>query len=58
MVNFGMGGGKSVEAEATKVLKKEEFTVTIDLNIADGSAAMLTCDFSVDYVRINADYRT
>jgi glutamate N-acetyltransferase/amino-acid N-acetyltransferase len=58
MVNFGMGCGKSVEAEATKVLKKEEFTVTIDLNIAEGSAAMLTCDFSVDYVRINADYRT
>ncbi len=58
MVKAGMGCGKSVEAEATKVLKKKTFSVTVDLNIADGSAAMLTCDFSIDYVRINADYRS
>jgi len=58
MVKFGMGCGKSVEAEATKVLKKAEFVVTVDLNIAEGSASVLTCDFSVDYVRINSDYRT
>ncbi len=58
MVKAGMGCGKSVEAEATKVLKKKDFSVTIDLNIAGGSAAMLTCDFSTDYVRINADYRS
>ncbi len=58
MVKAGMGCGKSVEAEATKVLKKKGFSVTIVLNIAGGSAAMLTCDFSTDYVRINADYRS
>jgi glutamate N-acetyltransferase/amino-acid N-acetyltransferase len=53
-----MGCGKSVEAEATKILKKKDFSVTVDLNIAGGNAAMLTCDFSTDYVRINADYRS
>lgn len=58
MVKAGMGCGKSVEAEATKVLKKKNFSVTVDLNIAGGSAAMLTCDFSTDYVRINAAYRS
>ena len=58
MVKAGMGCGKIVEAEATKVLKKPEFAVTIDLNLSAGTAAMLTCDFSVDYVRINADYRS
>jgi len=58
MVKAGMGCGKSVEVEATKVLKKPEFAVTIDLNLSTGTAAMLTCDFSVDYVRINADYRS
>jgi glutamate N-acetyltransferase/amino-acid N-acetyltransferase len=58
MVKAGMGCGESVEAEATKVLKKPEFAVTIDLNLSAGTAAMLTCDFSVDYVRINADYRS
>lgn len=58
MVKSGMGCGEAVEAEATKVLHKPEFTVTIDLNLAAGTAGMLTCDFSVDYVRINADYRS
>jgi glutamate N-acetyltransferase/amino-acid N-acetyltransferase len=58
MVKSGMGQGKTVEAEATKVLKRPEFTVTIDLNSGSGSGSILTCDFSVDYVRINADYRS
>ncbi|MBW1747416.1 MAG: bifunctional glutamate N-acetyltransferase/amino-acid acetyltransferase ArgJ [Deltaproteobacteria bacterium] len=58
MVKAGMGQGKTVEAEATKVLKRPEFTVTIDLNSGSGSGSILTCDFSVDYIRINADYRS
>ena len=58
MVKSGMGQGKTVEAEATKVLKRPEFTVTIDLNSGRGSGSILTCDFSLDYVRINADYRS
>ena len=58
MVKAGMGQGKTVEAEATKVLKRPEFTLTIDLNSGSGSGSILTCDFSVDYVRINADYRS
>ena len=58
MVKAGMGCGKAVEAEATKVLKKSEYVVTVDLNMGRGSDLMYTCDFSVDYVRINADYRS
>ena len=58
MVKAGMGQGKIVEAEATKVLKRPEFTVAIDLNSGSGSGSILTCDFSVDYVRINANYRS
>jgi len=58
MVKAGKGCGKTAEAEATKVLKKPEFTVVIDLNMGKGTASILTCDFSVDYVRINADYRS
>lgn len=48
----------SAEQDATQVLRKPEFTITVDLNIGQGSASILTCDFSVDYVKINADYRT
>ena len=58
MVKAGMGCGKAVEVEATKVLKKAEFTVAVHLNMGQGFGSMITCDFSVDYVRINADYRS
>lgn len=58
MVAQGSGRGKDVEAEATKVLKKDEFSIVIDLNAGGESASVLTCDFSIDYVKINADYRT
>ncbi len=58
MVKSGLGCGKAVESEATKVLKKPEFTVTIHLNQGQGVGSMITCDFSVDYVKINADYRS
>jgi glutamate N-acetyltransferase/amino-acid N-acetyltransferase len=58
MVKSGMGCGKAVEAEATKVLKKPEFAVTVNLNLGQGFGSMITCDFSVDYVKINADYRS
>ena len=58
MVKAGMGCGNAAEAEATKVLCKPEFVVTVDLNMGRGSGLMYTCDFSVDYVKINADYRS
>jgi glutamate N-acetyltransferase/amino-acid N-acetyltransferase len=58
MVNNGIGCGPDAEAEATKVLKTSEFQVRVDLNIGDGEYFVLTCDFSVDYVKINADYRS
>ena len=58
MVNNGVGCGSAVETEATTVIKKPEFSVTLDLNLGTGQATMLTCDFSIDYVKINADYRS
>lgn len=58
MVVNGLGMGQAAEAKATRVLKKDGFTVTVDLKQGDASASVLTCDFSVDYVKINADYRS
>ncbi len=58
MVKNGMGCGDAAEMEATKVLKKPEFAITVDLKTGDGKASVLTCDFSIDYVKINADYRS
>ncbi|PIP41577.1 MAG: bifunctional ornithine acetyltransferase/N-acetylglutamate synthase [Desulfobacterales bacterium CG23_combo_of_CG06-09_8_20_14_all_51_8] len=50
--------GIDAEADATKVLKQPEFFVTIDAHIGSGTASCWTCDFSIDYVKINADYRS
>ena len=46
------------EEKATAVLRKPAFTVRLDLNLGAGQATLMTCDFSVDYVKINADYRS
>ena len=58
MVKNGMRYGKDTETEMTKILKKPEFEISIDLNMGHGHASVFTCDFSIDYVKINADYRT
>ena len=41
-----------------KVLEKDEFEVTVDLHLGKGASSVYTCDFSLDYVHINADYTT
>jgi glutamate N-acetyltransferase/amino-acid N-acetyltransferase len=58
MARNGLGLGPSVEEAATEVLRRDKFTVLTDLGSGSGSAEVLTCDFSYDYVKINADYRT
>jgi glutamate N-acetyltransferase/amino-acid N-acetyltransferase len=58
MVVKGLGLGPDQEAKASVILKKPEFTVTIDLALGEGSAYYYTSDLSYDYVRINAAYRT
>jgi glutamate N-acetyltransferase/amino-acid N-acetyltransferase len=58
VVKDGQGCGKKTEAGAATVLKSDRFTITIDLNMGSEGAVVHTCDFSMDYVRINADYRS
>ena len=58
MVADGLGLGPEQEAKASEILKKPEFTVTIDLALGECSAYYYTSDLSYDYVKINADYRT
>lgn len=58
IVKNGLALGKDVEAAATRVLKEKRITVDIDLHDGKASAEVWTCDFSIDYVKINADYRS
>ena len=41
-----------------KVLKKDAFEVVVDLHLGKFASSIYTCDFSLDYVHINADYTT
>jgi len=49
---------KDREEKAYKIMKQDQFTITCDLGIGDGSYSAYGCDLSYDYVKINAEYRT
>ncbi|HVA68231.1 MAG TPA: bifunctional glutamate N-acetyltransferase/amino-acid acetyltransferase ArgJ [Candidatus Binataceae bacterium] len=44
--------------EAGRRMAEREFSVELDLRLGRGKAAILTSDFSYEYVRINAEYTT
>lgn len=46
------------EEDGQRVMNQAEITVTVKLNRGSVAATIWTCDFSHDYVRINADYRS
>jgi glutamate N-acetyltransferase/amino-acid N-acetyltransferase len=39
-------------------MRQREFTVRLDLKQGAGRFRATTCDFSFDYVKINAEYTT
>jgi glutamate N-acetyltransferase/amino-acid N-acetyltransferase len=54
-------GGRAAsytEAQGAAVMKEAEITVRVALNRGAARATVWTCDFSYDYVKINAEYRT
>lgn len=54
-------GGRSptyTEELGQQVMKRDEITLRVELGRGEAQANVWTCDFSYDYVRINAEYRT
>lgn len=54
-------GGRAAsytEAQGAAVMKEADIAVRVVLNRGDANATVWTCDFSYDYVKINAEYRT
>ncbi|ADD67257.1 arginine biosynthesis bifunctional protein ArgJ [Denitrovibrio acetiphilus DSM 12809] len=49
---------EKLEEKAAKIMKNDEIEITIDLNMGTFGKTVYTCDFSKEYVSINADYRT
>lgn len=58
IVEEGMATGPDQERDAAERMKRDEFTVTIDLNKGGHESQILTCDLTHKYVSINAAYRT
>jgi glutamate N-acetyltransferase/amino-acid N-acetyltransferase len=55
---YGVRAPAFDEAAAHAAMMQPEYTITIDLGDGDGTCRFLTCDLTVDYVHINADYST
>ncbi|WP_374490669.1 bifunctional glutamate N-acetyltransferase/amino-acid acetyltransferase ArgJ [Zoogloea sp.] len=54
-------GGRALsyqEEAGARVMQEAEITVRVDLARGEASTTMWSCDFSYDYVKINADYRS
>jgi glutamate N-acetyltransferase/amino-acid N-acetyltransferase len=54
-------GGRAegyTEAAGQKAMSASDITVRVALGRGEASQQVLTCDFSYDYVKINAEYRT
>ena len=46
------------EEDGQRVMKQSEITVRVHLHRGTAEANVWTCDLSIDYVKINADYRS
>jgi glutamate N-acetyltransferase/amino-acid N-acetyltransferase len=60
-VHVATRGGRNPsyrEEDGQRVMKQSEITVRVDLGRGTASQTVWTCDFSHDYVTINADYRS
>ncbi len=54
-------GGRAAsyrEEAGSRIMRHAELTVRVDLARGTAAATVWTCDFSYDYVKINADYRS
>ena len=54
-------GGRAhsyTEEAGQKIMQQAEIDITVKLNRGNEKATIWSCDFSYDYVRINAEYRT
>jgi glutamate N-acetyltransferase / amino-acid N-acetyltransferase len=60
-VHVAIKGGRNPlyrEEDGQRVMKQSEITVRVGLGRGDATDTVWTCDFSHDYVTINADYRS
>jgi glutamate N-acetyltransferase / amino-acid N-acetyltransferase len=58
IVRGGVGVGSEAEHRAHEVMRRGEYTIRVHLNRGRAQGRHTTCDLTVDYVKLNADYRS
>ena len=58
IVEAGGRADSYTEEAGQKIFQQSEFTITVDLQRGQACEHIWTCDFSHEYVTINAEYRT
>jgi glutamate N-acetyltransferase / amino-acid N-acetyltransferase len=58
VVEHGARAAAYTEAQGERAMKPAEIALRVTLGRGDETATVWTCDFSYDYVKINADYRS
>lgn len=58
IVERGEPSPSYTEEKGQQIMDKEEFIITVELGRGEAEDTVWTCDFSYDYVKINAEYRT
>lgn len=47
-----------IEEDAAKILEEKQIVITLDLHCGNANTTWWTCDYSEEYIKINAHYRT
>ncbi|MGC6416141.1 MAG: bifunctional glutamate N-acetyltransferase/amino-acid acetyltransferase ArgJ [Bradymonadia bacterium] len=58
LYEYGEWCGSESEAQVHQIMLEREYLIELDIRVGDHEHTVYTCDFSADYVRINADYRS
>ncbi len=58
LVLKGLWQGGDAEKKTALIMRKDEIEITLDLNLGEETDFFLFCDFSENYVKINAEYRS
>jgi glutamate N-acetyltransferase / amino-acid N-acetyltransferase len=58
IVRAGVGLGEAAERVAHEVMRRGEYIIRVHLHNGRGEGRHITCDLTVEYVKINADYRS
>ncbi|NQY27135.1 MAG: bifunctional glutamate N-acetyltransferase/amino-acid acetyltransferase ArgJ [Piscirickettsiaceae bacterium] len=58
IVEGGQPAESYTEEQGQKVMAEDEITIKVELGRGQAHDTVWTCDFSYDYVKINAEYRT